>query len=157
MTVYEGALSGDGLSLGIVVARFNDFIGERLLAGALDGLRRHGVPEAGIDVAWVPGSFEIPITAKRMATSGRYQAIICLGAVIRGATAHFDIVAGETAAGIAGIGLETGIPTIFGVLTTETLEQAVERAGSKVGNKGYEAAVSAIEMINLLRALPDPS
>lgn len=157
MTVFEGTLSGDGLAVGIVVSRFNDFVGERLLAGALDGLRRHGVPDDGVDVAWVPGSFEIPVVARRMANSGRYEAVICLGAIIRGATSHFDLVAGQTAAGIAAISAETGVPTIFGVLTTETIEQAVERAGSKAGNKGYEAAVSAIEMANLLRALPGSS
>ena len=154
MTTYEGNLSGDGLRVAIVVARFNDLIGERLLSGALDGLKRHGVAEEAIDVAWVPGSFEIPTVARRFACSGKHDAVICLGAVIRGATAHFDLVAGQAAAGIAAVGRETGVPTIFGVLTTDTIEQAIERAGTKAGNKGYDAALAAIEMANLLRDLP---
>lgn len=154
MTTYEGNLSGADLRVAIVVARFNDLIGERLLSGALDGLRRHGVAEEATDVVWVPGSFEIPTVARRFACSGKYDAVICLGAVIRGATAHFDLVAGQAAAGIAAVGRETGVPTIFGVLTTDTIEQALERAGTKAGNKGYDAALAAIEMANLLRSLP---
>jgi 6,7-dimethyl-8-ribityllumazine synthase len=154
MTTYEGNLSGADLRVAIVVARFNDLIGERLLAGALDGLKRHNVAEGAIDVAWVPGSFEIPTVARRFACSGKYDAVICLGAVIRGATAHFDLVARQAAAGIAAIGRETGVPTIFGVLTTDTIEQALERAGTKAGNKGYDAALAAIEMANLLRDVP---
>jgi len=154
MTTYEGNLAGADLRVAIVVARFNDLIGERLLAGALDGLKRHGVAEGAIDVAWVPGSFEIPTVARRFACSGKFEAVICLGAVIRGATAHFDLVAGQAAAGIAAVGRETGVPTIFGVLTTDTIEQAIERAGSKAGNKGYDAALAAIEMANLFRDLP---
>ncbi len=154
MTIYEGDLSGQGLRVAIVASRFNEFINDRLLTGALDGLRRHGVDEASVDVAWVPGSFEIALVAKRLARSGRYDALVCLGAIIRGATAHFDHVANQAAAGIAAISRETGVPAIFGVLTTDTIEQAIERAGTKAGNKGYEAALAAIEMANLLRALP---
>jgi 6,7-dimethyl-8-ribityllumazine synthase len=150
---YEGGLTGTGLRFGIVVSRFNEFITTRLLAGATDALRRHGVAEADIDVAWVPGSFEIPLVAQRMAASGRYDAVICLGAVIRGATAHFDYVAGGAATGVARAALDTGVPVIFGILTTDTIEQAIERAGTKAGNKGAEAAVAAIEMANLLREL----
>lgn len=153
MTTFEGKLAGAGLRLGIVVARFNGAISDKLLAGAHDGLRRHDVPDDCVDVVWVPGCFEIALVARLLALSGRYDALICLGAVIRGATAHFDYVAGQAARGIAQVGLETGVPTIFGVLTTDTIEQAVERAGTKAGNKGYDAAVSAIEMANLLRAL----
>lgn len=150
---FEGQLIGTGLRVGIVVARFNDFITSRLLEGALDGLRRHGVAEGDVDVAWVPGSFEIPIVAKKLAQSGRYSGVICLGAVIRGATPHFDYVAGEVSKGIAAVALQTGVPVIFGVLTTDTIEQAIERAGTKAGNKGYDAAVTVIEMANLLQAL----
>ncbi len=153
MTTFEGKLTGGSLRLGIVVARFNGAISDKLLAGAHDGLRRHDVPDDRVDVVWVPGCFEIALVARLLALSGRYDALICLGAVIRGATAHFDYVAGQAARGIAQVGLETGVPTIFGVLTTDTIEQAVERAGTKAGNKGYDAAVSAIEMANLLRAL----
>lgn len=156
MTVYQGKLEGADIRVAIVVARFNQLISERLLAGALDALQRHGAAEDAVDVVWVPGSFEIPLVAKGLACSGRYEAIVCLGAVIRGATAHFDHVAGQTAAGIAAVARETGVPTIFGVLTTDTIEQALERAGTKAGNKGYDAAVSAIEMANLLRNLPRP-
>lgn len=155
MTTYEGVLSGADLRIAIVVARFNELIGERLLAGALDALKRHGVAEDAIDLAWVPGSFEIPVVAKRLACSGKYDAIICLGAIIRGATAHFDYVAGQAASGIAAVGRETLVPTIFGVLTTDTIEQAIERAGTKAGNKGHDAALAAIEMANLLRNLPE--
>jgi 6,7-dimethyl-8-ribityllumazine synthase len=153
VTVYEGTLSGDGLRIAIVVSRFNEFITTRLLAGAMDGLRRHGVPEDAIDVAWVPGSFEIPVVAKKLASGSTYDAVICLGTIIRGETAHFELVAGQAAAGVANVALATGVPAIFGVLTTETIEQAIERAGTKAGNKGYEAALSAIEMANLLHRL----
>jgi 6,7-dimethyl-8-ribityllumazine synthase len=154
MTSYEGALRGDGLRVAIVCGRFNDLITERLLTGARDGLRRHGVDEASVSVAWVPGSFEIPLAAKRLAASGEFDAVIALGAVIRGATAHFEYVAGECAAGLQQAQLETGVPIAFGVLTTDTIEQAIERAGTKAGNKGYEAAKTAIEMADLLRQLP---
>ncbi|HLG50570.1 MAG: 6,7-dimethyl-8-ribityllumazine synthase [Chloroflexi bacterium] len=150
---FEGNLVGEGLRFAIVVARFNEFITSRLLAGAMDGLIRHGVREQDIDVAWVPGSFEIPVVAKRLARSARYDAVLCLGAVIRGATPHFDYVAAEAAKGIAAAALETEVPVIFGVLTTDTIEQAIERAGTKAGNKGYDAALTAIEMANLLRAI----
>jgi 6,7-dimethyl-8-ribityllumazine synthase len=156
VNTYEGTLDGRDLRLAIVVARFNDLISERLLAGALDALRRHSVRDEDIDVVWVPGSFEIPAAARRLACTRRYDAIVCLGAVIRGATAHFDYVAGQAASGIAAVGRETGVPVIFGVLTTDTIEQAIERAGTKAGNKGYDAAVSAIEMANLFKLLPNP-
>lgn len=151
--VFEGHLIGEGIRVGIVVSRFNEFITSKLLAGALDALKRHGVGESDIAVAWVPGAFEIPFTAKRLATSGDYQAVITLGAVIRGSTAHFDYVAGEVAKGVANVALTTDTPTIFGVLTTDTIEQAIERAGTKAGNKGWEAAVTAIEMANLVRVM----
>jgi 6,7-dimethyl-8-ribityllumazine synthase len=151
--VFEGVLKGDGLRFGIVVSRFNEFIGSKLLSGARDCLSRHGVAEGDVDVAWVPGAMEIPIIAKRLANSGRYDAIICLGAVIRGSTAHFEYVAGEVAKGVALVQLESGIPVIFGVLTTENIEQAVERAGTKSGNKGWDAALSAVEMANLVKEL----
>jgi 6,7-dimethyl-8-ribityllumazine synthase len=150
---FEGELSGRGLRVGVVVARFNELITEQLLLGARDGLRRHGVAEDDVDVARVPGSLEVPVAALRMAKTGRYEAVICLGAVIRGATSHFDYVAAGTAQGVARVGMETGVPTIFGVLTTDTIEQALERAGTKQGNKGFEAAVAAIEMANLVRAI----
>lgn len=150
---YEGALSATGRRFAIVIARFNSFITEKLLAGAEDGLRRHGAEPDDIDVAWVPGSFEIPLAAKKLAQSGRYDAVVCLGAIIRGATAHFDYVCAENAKGIASVGMETGVPTIYGVVTADTIEQAIERAGTKAGNKGWDAAVSAIEMANLMRAL----
>jgi 6,7-dimethyl-8-ribityllumazine synthase len=149
--VYEGPLVATGLRFAIVVARFNAFITEQLLAGARDGLRRHGAADDDVDIAWVPGSLEIPITAQRLAASGRYAAVLCLGAVIRGATPHFDYVCAETAKGVASVGLQSGVPCIFGVLTTNTLEEAVERSGTKAGNKGYDAAVSGIEMATLLR------
>jgi 6,7-dimethyl-8-ribityllumazine synthase len=154
VTVYEGKLSGEDMQIAVVVGRFNDLITERLLAGALDCLHRHGVEDGGIDVAWVPGSFEIPAAARRMACTGKYDAIVCLGAVIRGATSHFEHIATQAAAGVSRVGLDTGIPTVFGVLTTDTIEQAIERAGAKSGNKGYLAALSAIEMANLFKALP---
>jgi 6,7-dimethyl-8-ribityllumazine synthase len=156
MTTFEGKLSGKGLKFGIVVGRFNEFISTRLLDGALDNLKRHDVGDDDVEVAWVPGAFELPLVAQRMAASRRYDALICLGAVIRGGTPHFDYVAAETAKGIAKVSLDTGVPVIFGVLTTDTIEQAVERAGTKAGNKGWEAATSAIEMANLLRTLPVP-
>lgn len=150
---FEGNLVGHGLRFGIVVSRFNEFITSKLLDGAMDGLRRHGVQEADVDVAWVPGSFEIPVVARRLAQTGHYDAVLCLGAVIRGSTAHFDYVAGEAAKGIGAVALQTGIPVIFGVLTTDTIEQAIERAGTKAGNKGFDAAVTGIEMANLLKAI----
>ena len=149
-TYLEGDLQAAGKKFGIIVSRFNSFISEKLLDGALDTLLRSGAEEGAIDVARVPGAFEIPIMAQKMAKSGSYDAIICLGAVIRGATSHYDLVANEAAKGIAQVGLDSGVPTIFGVLTTDTIEQAIERAGSKAGNKGSEAALTAIEMINLL-------
>ncbi len=146
----EGTLSAAGRTFGIVAPRFNDFIVKALLEGALDAVRRHGGDAGSVDVVWVPGSYEIPLAAREMARTGRYDAVICLGAVIRGATAHFDYVAGGASNGISSVALETGVPTIFGVITTETIEQAIERAGTKMGNKGFEAAVSAIEMADLL-------
>jgi len=135
------------------VARFNEFIGSKLLSGALDAIKRHGGVEENIEIAWVPGAFEIPLVAKKMAKSGKYDAVICLGAVIRGATPHFDYVSNEVSKGIALVGLETEVPTVFGVLTTDTIEQAIERAGTKAGNKGFDVAVTAIEMANLIREL----
>jgi len=154
--IIEGMLTGRERRFGIVVSRFNEFISGKLLEGALDGLRRHEVAFGDITVAWCPGSFEIPLVAQRLARSGRHDAVICLGAVIRGATSHFDYVAGEVSKGIANVSLETGVPVIFGVLTTDTIEQAIERAGTKAGNKGFEAAMTAIEMVNLLMALDSP-
>ena len=147
---FEGNLSGQGLSLAIVVSRFNRLVTERLLAGAHDALARHGVDQEKVDVAWVPGSLELPLAARRLAERGRYDAIVCLGAVIRGETPHFDYVASQAAAGISRVALDSGVPTIFGVITANTLEQALERAGGKAGNKGYDAVVTAIEMANLL-------
>lgn len=154
MTTYEGTLNGNGLRFAIIAARFNSAITERLLSGALDGLRRHGVDLEQVDVAWVPGAFEIGSVAQKLAASGRYDAVICLGCVIRGATSHYDYVCSAAASGIAGVGQQTGVPAIFGVLTTESIEQAEERAGTKAGNKGFDAAVAAIEMANLMKALP---
>jgi len=151
--MVEGNLTAKGFAFGIVASRFNEFITTRLLEGALDALRRHGADEDKITVARVPGSFEIPLVAKRMAASRQYDAVICLGTVIRGATPHFDYIASEVAKGVAMAGLETGVPVAFGVLTTDSIEQAVERAGTKAGNKGFDAACSAIEMANLLREL----
>ncbi|MBA1334179.1 MAG: 6,7-dimethyl-8-ribityllumazine synthase [Firmicutes bacterium] len=151
MKIYEGKLIAKGLKFGIVVGRFNEFISNKLLSGAIDALKRHDADEEAIEVAWVPGAFEIPLTAQRMAASGKYDAVICLGAVIRGATPHFEYVSSEVAKGIASVSLTTGLPVIFGVLTTDTIEQAIERAGTKAGNKGYEAAVTAIEMVNVLK------
>jgi len=153
MKVFEGKLIAEGLRFAIVVSRFNDFIGERLLGGALDALMRSGAREQDVEVFKVPGAFEIPLVAKKLARSGRYNAVICLGAVIRGATPHFDYVANEVSKGIATVSLETEVPVTFGVLTTDNLEQAIERAGSKAGNKGWDAAVAAIEMANLLRQI----
>ena len=150
---YEGTLLGEGLRVGIVLSRFNDFITTRLLEGAQDALVRHGVKEDDIEVARTPGSFEIPLIAKKMAESGKYAAIICLGAVIRGGTPHFEYIAAEVTKGIAQVGLQTGMPVIYGVITADTLEQAIERAGTKMGNAGFDAAVSAIEMANLTRSI----
>ena len=150
---FEGHLVGTGLKFAIVAARFNELITSKLVGGAIDGLIRHGVAEADVDIAWVPGSFEIPLAARKLAQSGRYDAVLCLGAVIRGATPHFDYVAGEAAKGIASAAMSTGVPIAFGVLTTDTIEQAVERAGTKAGNKGWDAATSAIELVTLGRAL----
>jgi 6,7-dimethyl-8-ribityllumazine synthase len=151
--VFEGKLSAEGKRFGIVVSRFNAFISKELLEGAQDCLSRHGADAEGVDVAWVPGAFEIPMVARRLAGSGRYDAVICLGAVIRGSTPHFDYVAAEMSKGIASTGLETGVPTLFGVLTTDTIEQAIERAGTKAGNKGWAAALGAIEMASLMDAV----
>lgn len=150
---YVGKLLGEGLKFGVVVSRFNDFITGKLLEGAQDSLSRHGVNEEDIDIAWAPGSFEIPLVAKKMAESGRYDAVICLGAVIRGGTPHFDYIAAEVSKGIAKVGLDTGLPVILGVITADTLEQAIERAGTKSGNYGSQAAVHAIEMANLGKAI----
>jgi 6,7-dimethyl-8-ribityllumazine synthase len=149
----EGKLDGSGLRFAIIVSRFNSFIGERLVEGALDALHRHGTDPTAITTVRVPGAFEIPLVAKRLAATGDYDALICLGAVIRGATPHFDYVASEVSKGIATVSLESGVPIAFGILTTETIEQAIERAGTKAGNKGFDAAVSVIEMINLLKAI----
>ena len=153
MKIYEGNLLAQDLRFGIIVSRFNDFIGERLVGGAMDALKRSGADEKDIDLFKVPGAFEIPLVAKKVAKSGRYDAVICLGAVIRGATPHFDYVANEVSKGIAHVSLETDVPIAFGVLTTDTLEQAIERAGSKAGNKGWDAAMAAIEMANLIRGI----
>jgi len=153
---YVGKLVGEGLKFGVVVSRFNEFITSKLLDGAQDTLARHGVKEADVDVAWTPGSFEIPLIAKKMAKSGRYDAIICLGAVIRGGTPHFDYIAAEVSKGIANVSLESGIPVILGVITADTLEQAIERAGTKSGNYGSQAALHAIEMANLGKAIAGP-
>ena len=149
----EGFITGKGLHIGIVAARFNEFITSKLLGGALDALRRHETKEDDIDVAWVPGAFEIPIVAKRMAESGKYDAVICLGAVIRGATTHYDYVCSEVSKGVAQVGLSTGVPTLFGVLTTENIEQAIERAGTKAGNKGADCALAAMELASLLKKI----
>lgn len=153
MKTYEGKLIAQGLKFGIIVGRFNEFIGGKLLSGAIDALNRHGVEGKDIEITWVPGAFEIPLIAKKLAKSRNYDAVICLGAVIRGATPHFGYVSSEVSKGIANVSLETELPVIFGVLTTDTIEQAIERAGTKAGNKGYEAAVTAIEMANLLKEL----
>jgi len=150
---YEGNLIGKGLKFGVVVSRFNEFFSGKLLEGAMDALVRHGVAESDIEVAWTPGSFEIPLIAQKMAETKKYNAVICLGAVIRGGTPHFDYIASEVSKGIANVGLHTGVPVIFGVITTDTLEQAIERSGTKDGNKGFDAAVSAIEMANLVKTI----
>lgn len=152
MKIFEGNLVAQGLRVGIVVGRFNEFIVSKLLGGAIDGLKRHGVEEDNIEVAWVPGAFELPLVAKKMAQNENYDAIICLGAVIKGSTPHFDYVCAEASKGIASVSLSTEKPVIFGVLTTDTIEQAIERAGTKAGNKGYDAAVTAVEMANLLKS-----
>ncbi|HKI33025.1 MAG TPA: 6,7-dimethyl-8-ribityllumazine synthase [Gemmataceae bacterium] len=154
-TVYEGTFAPPPGRFALVAARFNHFVVEHLVGGAADGLKRHGVADDAIDLVWVPGSYEIPLVAKRLAASGRYAALICLGAVIRGDTDHYDHVAGEAAKGIAQASLATGVPVVFGILTCDTLEQAINRAGAKAGNKGFEAALTAIEMVNLLRRLPE--
>ena len=153
MKVYEGKLVSEGVKVGIVVARFNEFITSKLLGGAIDGLKRENVKEDDIDVAWVPGAFEIPLIAKKMAESKKYDAVICLGAVIRGATSYYDYVCAEVSKGVAQVSMNADIPVMFGILTTDTIEQAVERAGTKAGNKGFECAQGAIEMVNLIREM----
>lgn len=153
MRVLEGNVVAKGIRVGIVAARFNEFITSKLVGGALDGLKRHDVKEEDIDVAWVPGAFEIPLIASKMAKSKKYDAVICVGAVIRGSTSHYDYVCSEVSKGIANVSLNSDIPVMFGVLTTDNIEQAIERAGSKAGNKGYECSTGAIEMVNLIRAL----
>ena len=150
---YQGTLLGEGLRFGVVVSRFNEFITKKLLEGAQDALLRHGVNQEDIDIAWVPGSFEIPLVAQKLARTKKYNAIICLGAVIRGGTPHFEYVAAEVTKGIAKVGLEAGLPVTYGIITADTLEQAIERAGTKAGNKGFSAAVDAIEMANLLKTI----
>lgn len=151
--IFEGKISAEGYSFAIIVSRFNDFVSSKLMEGAIDALKRHGIDDDKLSLIKVPGAFEIPMTAKRLAKTGKYDAIICLGAVIRGATPHFDYVAAEVSKGIASVSLESTIPVTFGVLTTDNLEQAIERAGSKVGNKGWDAAISAMEMVNLFKEM----
>lgn len=151
--IFEGNFTAEGLKFGVIASRFNEFITSKLLDGAIDALKRHGAAEDNIAVAWVPGAFEIPVVAKHMAESGKYDAVICLGTVIRGSTPHFDYVAAEVSKGVAQVGMATGVPTIFGVITTDSIEQAIERAGTKAGNKGFGAAEAAIEMANLLRSM----
>ena len=151
--IFEGNLVGSGLKVGIVVGRFNEFITSKLLGGAQDALKRHGISETDVDIAWVPGAFEIPLIAQKMANSKKYDAVITLGTVIRGSTPHFDFVCNEVAKGVSAINLKSGIPVIFGVLTTDSIEQAIERAGTKAGNKGWDAATAAIEMANLCRSI----
>jgi 6,7-dimethyl-8-ribityllumazine synthase len=153
MKVFEGNLVSKQIKIGIVAARFNEFITDKLLSGALDCLKRHEVKETDIEIAWVPGAFEIPLITSKMAATGKYDAVICLGAVIRGSTSHYDYVCSEVSKGIAQVSLTSGIPVMFGVLTTETIEQAIERAGTKAGNKGFDCAASAIEMVNLIRTI----
>ncbi len=153
MKTFEGKLINDGIRVGIIATRFNEFITSKLLGGAMDGLLRHDIKEEDVDVAWVPGAFEIPLIASKMAKSGKYDAVICLGAVIRGATSHYDYVCAEVSKGIATVALQSEIPVMFGVLTTDNIEQAIERAGTKAGNKGYECALGAIEMVNLIREI----
>lgn len=155
MKTLEGKLVASGLKVGIVAARFNEFIVSKLVSGAIDGLTRHDVSDDDITVAWVPGAFEIPLIAKQMANSGKYDAVICLGAVIRGATSHYDYVCNEVSKGVAQVSLSANIPVLFGVVTTENIEQAIERAGTKAGNKGYDCALSAIEMANLMKVIND--
>ena len=147
--VFEGHITGEGRSFGIVVSRFNEFISLKLLEGAMDCLRRHGVDDSDVSIAWVPGAFDVPLLAKRMGDSGSYDAVLCLGAVIRGGTPHFDYVAAEVAKGVAHAGMETGVPTVFGVLTADSVEQAIERAGTKAGNRGWDAAMAAMELADL--------
>ena len=151
MNTFEGKLVSTDMKIGIVAARFNEFIVSKLVSGAMDALVRHDVKEADVDVAWVPGAFEIPLIASKMANSGKYDAVICLGAVIRGATSHYDYVCNEVSKGIATVSLNSGVPVMFGIVTTENIEQAIERAGTKAGNKGYDSAMAAIEMVNLIR------
>ncbi len=153
MKVFEGNVVSENIRVGIVAARFNEFIVSKLVGGALDGLKRHGVDEKDVDIAWVPGAFEIPLIAKKMANSGKYDAVICVGAVIRGSTTHYDYVCSEVSKGIATVSMNSDIPVMFGVITTENIEQAIERAGSKAGNKGYDCALGAIEMVNLIREI----
>lgn len=153
MNTFEGKVVSSGIKVGIVASRFNEFITSKLVAGAMDGLIRHDVNEDDVDVAWVPGAFEVPLIAKKMAGSGKYDAVICVGAVIRGSTSHYDYVCNEVSKGIASISLSSGIPVMFGILTTDTIEQAIERAGTKAGNKGYDCALGAIEMVNLIREI----
>ncbi len=154
MTTYEGRLRGDGMRVAVAASRFNELVTDRLVAGARDGLLRHGVDEASLTLVWAPGAFELPLVAQRLAESGEYDAVVCVGAVIRGATDHYEHVAGQCAAGLGRVALDTGVPVVFGVLTTDTSEAALERAGGKLGNKGFEAAVTAVEMADLLRQLP---
>ena len=153
MKTFSGNLTASDIKVGIVAARFNEFITSKLLSGAMDGLLRHDVPEENISLAWVPGAFEIPLIAAKMAKSGKYDAVICLGAVIRGTTSHYDYVCNEVSKGIAAVSLESGVPVMFGVLTTDNIEQAIERAGTKAGNKGYDFALGALEMVDLIRQL----
>ena len=153
MNTFEGKVVSSGIKVGIVASRFNEFITSKLVAGAMDGLIRHDVNEDDVDVAWVPGAFEVPLIAKKMAGSGKYDAVICVGAVIRGSTSHYDYVCSEVSKGIASVSLSGGIPVMFGILTTDTIEQAIERAGTKAGNKGYDCALGAIEMVNLIREI----
>ncbi len=153
MNVLEGNVMGNGMKIGIVAARFNEFIVSKLIGGAEDALVRHGVDTENIDLAWVPGAFEIPVVAQKMAQSGKYDAVLCLGAVIKGSTSHYDYVCAEVSKGVAMVSMNTGVPTLFGVLTTDNIEQAIERAGTKAGNKGYDVACSAIEMVDLMKNL----
>lgn len=153
MNIIEGKLVAKEIKIGIVAARFNEFIVSKLVGGAIDGLKRHGVEDESIDIAWVPGAFEIPLIAKKMAKSNKYDAVICLGAVIKGSTSHYDYVCAEVSKGIASVSLESEVPVIFGVLTTDNIEQAIERAGTKAGNKGFDAATTAIEMVNLIKEI----
>lgn len=153
MRVFEGNVVSQGIKVGIVAARFNEFIVSKLVSGAIDGLKRHDVNDEDIDIAWVPGAFEIPLIASKMATSGKYDAVIALGAVIRGSTSHYDYVCAEVSKGVAQAGLQSGVPVMFGVLTTDNIEQAIERAGTKAGNKGYDCALGAIEMVNLIKGM----